>query len=449
MKVVLTHAYFIYEDVKEQKIMRPYPTLGLLYISAFLKRENKDITLVDSTFSSINDWRKEILLKQPKIVAFYTNLMTKVQVIEQLQYLKEQLPETHFIVGGPDVTYNQENYLKAGFDFVVIGEGEQTMLDLVNALETNGDLNTIPGISFLDNGELKENEPRTKIRELPTLPFPDRGAIPFEKYLNVWQEHHGKRTANISTQRGCPYTCKWCSTAVYGQSYRRNEPDRVVAEILHLKGDFGVEALWFVDDVFTVSHKWIERLHAEFTKHQLVMPFEIITRAERLNKSVLQQLKEMGCFRIWIGAESGSQKIIDRMDRRVKLETVQEMMQLTQSMGMEAGTFIMVGYPGETHEDIRATLEHIEHCNPDLLTITRAYPIKGTALYEEIEAEITVKPDWNTSTDRDIRFQLPYSDAYYENAIRYLVNGWQAHKFNSLKKKVKSKAAYQLMRMGK
>ncbi len=449
MKVVLTHAYFIQEDIKEQKIMRPYPTLGLLYISAFLKRENKDITLVDSTFSSVDEWRKEILLNEPEIVAFYTNLMTKVQVIKQLQYLKEQLPETHFIVGGPDVTYNQENYLKAGFDFVVIGEGEQTMLDLVNTLETKGDLHKVHGISFLKNDEIQENEARTKIRELPTLPFPDRGAIPFEKYLSVWQEHHGKRTANISTQRGCPYTCKWCSTAVYGQSYRRNEPDRVVAEILHLKEDFGVEALWFVDDVFTVSHKWLERLHAEFAKHQLVMPFEIITRAERLNETVLQQLKEMGCFRIWIGAESGSQKIIDRMDRRVKLETVQEMMQLTQSMGMEAGTFIMVGYPGETQEDIRATLEHIERCNPDLLTITRAYPIKGTALYEEIEAEITVKPDWNTSTDRDIRFKLPYSDTYYENAIRYLVNGWQAHKFNSLKKKVKSKAAYQLMRMRK
>jgi radical SAM superfamily enzyme YgiQ (UPF0313 family) len=216
-----------------------------------------------------------------------------------------------------------------------------------------------------------------------------------------------------------------------------------------LKEDFGVEALWFVDDVFTVSHKWIEKLHAEFAKHDLVMPFEIITRAERLNETVLTQLKEMGCFRIWIGAESGSQKIIDRMDRRVKLETVQEMMQLTQKLGMESGTFIMVGYPGETHEDIRATMNHIELCSPDLLTITKAYPIKGTALYEEIEAEITVKPDWNTSTDRDIRFKLPYSDTYYENAIRYLVNGWQGHKFKSLKKKVKSKVAYQLMKTSK
>jgi len=449
MNVVLTHAYFIHEDEKEQKIMRPYPTLGLLYISAYLKEEGKKVSLIDSTFETIAEWRQSILIQQPDVVAFYINLMTKVEVLRQLEYLKRQLPNTTFVAGGPDITYNQQEYLNAGFDVLVIGEGEQTMLELINALESGSNLDTVAGISFIKDGTLNQNESRVKIKEMPSLPFPDRSAIPFEKYLQVWQEHHGKRTANISTQRGCPYTCKWCSTAVYGQSYRRNAPEKVVEEILHLRDDFNVEALWFVDDVFTVSHKWIDQLRTEFAKNDLSIPFEIITRAERLNEKVLQQLKEMGCFRIWIGAESGSQRIIDKMDRRVTLEKVQEMMQLTQKLGMEAGTFIMVGYPGETHDDIRATMDHIKKCNPDLLTITRAYPIKGTDLYSEIETEITVKPDWRTSTDRDIRFTLPYSDAYYENAIRYLVNGWQGHKHNSLKNKVKSTTAYQFMRMGK
>jgi len=429
--------------------MRPYPTLGLLYISAFLKEHQKDVELIDSTFEEIIPWQQQVIASQPDLIAFYTNLMTKVEVLRQLVYLKKQLPNTIFVVGGPDVTYNIDRYLAAGFDFIVIGEGEQTMLDLVNALEATTPLEDVPGIAFTQNGASIQTEARVKIKDLTTLPFPDRSAIPFETYLETWGTHHGKRTANISTQRGCPYTCKWCSTAVYGQSYRRNDPARVVDEIIHLQKDFGVEALWFVDDVFTVSHKWVEQLHAEFAKHQLQIPFEIISRAERLNETVLQQLKDMGCFRIWIGAESGSQKIIDRMDRRVTLETVQEMMQLTQKMGMEAGTFIMVGYPGETQEDIVATLKHIQKCNPDYLTITQAYPIKGTPLYDEIEAEITVQPDWNTSTDRDIRFALPYSEKYYKQAIRYLVNGWQGHKFGGLKHKVKSKAAFQLMKMTK
>lgn len=449
MKVVLTHGYFIAADEKEQKIMRPYPTLGLLYISAFLKEHQKDVELIDSTFEQIIPWQKQIISSQPDLIAFYTNLMTKVEVLRQLRYLKKQLPNTVFVVGGPDVTYNVDRYLAAGFDFIVIGEGEQTMLDLVNALEQNTPFQEVAGIAFTENEATIQTEARVKIKDLETLPFPDRSAIPFETYLETWGRHHGKRTANISTQRGCPYTCKWCSTAVYGQSYRRNDPVRVVEEIIHLQKDFGVEALWFVDDVFTVSHKWVEQLHAEFAKRQLQIPFEIISRAERLNETVLQQLKDMGCFRIWIGAESGSQKIIDRMDRRVTLETVQEMMQLTQKMGMEAGTFIMVGYPGETQEDIVATMKHIQKCNPDYLTITQAYPIKGTALYKEIETEITVQPDWNISTDRDIRFALPYSEKYYKQAIRYLVNGWQGHKFGGLKHKVKSKAAFQLMKVTK
>jgi len=448
-KIVLTHGYFLYEDEKEQEIMRPYPTLGLLYISAYLKEHRQSVALLDSTFSSKEDWLKQIENEQPEIIAFYTNLMTKINVIENLKAVKAKFPHIKTIVGGPDVTYNLKNYLSTGFDFAVIGEGEQTMLELCKAILNNTSFEQIGGIAYLQEGKVIQTNAREKIKVLADLPFPDRKGLEIENYLSVWKKHHGKRTLNISTQRGCPYTCKWCSTAVYGQSYRRNSPQRVVEEILQLKKEFNVEALWFVDDVFTVSHKWIEQLHAEFQKNNLFIPFECITRAERLNEVVLHQLKEMGCFRIWIGAESGSQKIIDKMDRRVELKTVQEMMNKTQELGMEAGTFIMVGYPEENHEDILATYEHIRACNPDLLTITKAYPIKGTGLYTEIEGTITQPANWEKSTDRDIKIKLPYTDSYYENAIRYLVNGWKAKKDNSIKHALKSKIALTLMKLKK
>lgn len=448
-KIVLTHGYFLYEDEKEQEIMRPYPTLGLLYISAYLKEHRQSVALLDSTFGSKEDWLKQIENEQPEIIAFYTNLMTKINVIENLKAVKAKFPHIKTIVGGPDVTYNLKNYLKTGFDFAVIGEGEQTMLELCEAIQNNTSFEQIGGIAYLNESKVTQTDAREKIKQLAELPFPDRKGLEIENYLSVWKKHHGKRTLNISTQRGCPYTCKWCSTAVYGQSYRRNSPQRVVEEILHLKKEFNVEALWFVDDVFTVSHKWIEQLHAEFQKNNLVIPFECITRAERLNEVVLHQLKEMGCFRIWIGAESGSQKIIDKMDRRVELKTVQEMMNNTQELGMEAGTFIMVGYPEENHEDILATYQHIRACNPDLLTITKAYPIKGTGLYTEIEGTITQPANWEKSTDRDIKIKLPYSESYYENAIRYLVNGWKAKKDNSIKHALKSKIALTLMKLKK
>lgn len=445
MRLVLTHGYFLSSDPKEQEIMRPYPTLGLLYISAYLKEHHVDVEIIDSTFLTEDEWKSKIESINPDIVAFYTNLMTKVKVIELNYWLKHN--EITTIIGGPDVTYNLDNYLNCGFDFAVIGEGEQTMLELFQAIKSN-QLNTdIPGVSYLLNGKASTPKPRTKIKEISTLPFPDRKGIPIEKYLSTWKQFHGKRTLNISTQRGCPYTCKWCSTAVYGQSYRRNSPKKVVEEILHLKNAFDVEALWFVDDVFTVSHKWIKSLHQEFSNNKLTIAFECITRAERLNEEIILLLKEMGCFRIWIGAESGSQKIIDKMDRRVTLERVQDMMNLSEKHGIEAGTFIMVGYPDETHEDILATMDHIKKCNPSLLTITQAYPIKGTDLYAEVESTLVHVPEWKTSTDRDLKFKLPYSQKYYENAIRFLVNGWLAHKNNAAKEALKSKAALTLMNL--
>lgn len=426
-ELVLTHGYFLYEDLKEQKIMRPYPPLGLLYISAHVKAHGLDASLFDSTFSRFNELTEHLINEQPRVLALYTNLMTKLNVLKIMSWVKQNLTHCHCVVGGPDVSYNVENYLKHGADFVVIGEGETTMLELAeHLLYGKGNLSEIDGIAYKQENEVVKNRARNKLKDLAELPLPDRSSIDFTQYLQVWKTHHGKRTANISTQRGCPYTCKWCSTAVYGQSYRRRPAAQVADEVEMLRDTYGVEALWFVDDVFTVSHKWLAELHAEFQKRQLQLDFECITRAERLNDNVLQQLKEMGCFRIWIGAESGSQRIIDKMDRRVDVQVVAEMMQRTQDYGLESGTFIMVGYPGEELRDIVQTAKYLKRAKPNLLTITKTYPIKGTALYQEIEKDIVTQPPWHQSTDRDIRFKLPKGDRFYDLAIRYIMNEYQA-----------------------
>ena len=258
--------------------------------------------------------------------------------------------------------------------------------------------------------------------------MPNRKAIDLQKYLDVWEQHHGKSAINVSTQRGCPYTCKWCSTAVYGQSYRRRSPEVVVEELKHLRDTYNPGSIWFVDDVFTVSHKWLAAFAEELKKQDVLIPFECITRAERMNDEVLDLLKESGCFRVWIGAESGSQKIIDAMDRRVDVNTVRNMIRQTRARGIEAGTFIMLGYPGETEEDINETIHHLKTANPDQFTITISYPIKGTSLYEEIEADLTVVPDWEHSTDRDLDFKRTYPRRFYEFAVRRVYNEVFFHK---------------------
>lgn len=425
MKVLLTHGYFIAEDEKEQQIMRPYPPLGLLYISGFLKQQGIENSVFDSTFSTKEALFENIKKTQPKILALYANLMTKVNVLKIAKKCREISPHTKVIMGGPDVTYNLENYLKHGADYIVIGEGENTMYELVHFLskKSNQQPTEISGLAFLDTDKkLVKTAPRVKVRDINELPTPNRDAIPIHKYLDAWKTHHGQSALSVSTQRGCPYTCKWCSTAVYGQSYRRRSPEKVVAELKELKEKYNPDSIWFVDDVFTVSHKWLKEFCNELEKEGVKIPFECISRADRMNEEVIKLLKKAGCMRVWIGAESGSQKIINAMDRRVSVDQVRNMIIEAQKQGIEAGTFIMLGYPGETQEDIKETINHLKISNPDHFTITVAYPIKGTSLYDEIENKKTTEPEWHLSTDRDIDFERTYNRKYYDYAVRHVIS---------------------------
>jgi len=430
MKLLLTHAYFLCEDAAEQKIMRPYPPLGLLSVSAYLEEQGVNHEVLDTTFITASDWMEEVEAQKPDLIAFYVNLMTKVKVLQLIRKLKKITAFNHirFILGGPDVSYNWEKYLTHGADYLIIGEGEQSMYELLMNLNKNQPLAGIPGLAFRNEvGDLIKNPARVKIKNIDQLPLPNRKKIDLKPYLHVWKKHHGKSALNISTQRGCPYTCEWCSTAVYGQSYRRRSPRLVADEIEYLIKNYQVESLWFVDDVFTVSHKWMTAFAEEMEKRKLSIPYECITRAERLNKVVLEQLKATGCFRIWIGAESGSQRIIDLMKRQVDIEKVAEMMQLTKSFGIKTGTFIMLGYPTETMEDIEHTINYLKSANPDEFTLTLAYPIKGTALYHRLEKELIINRDWAQSTDRDIDFKRTYPKSFYKHAIRRVYNEVRLH----------------------
>jgi radical SAM superfamily enzyme YgiQ (UPF0313 family) len=452
MSILFTHAYYLSDDPKEQKIMKPYPPLGLLYVSGYLKSKNISNDVFDTTFSNQTTQLEFILEKKPKVICIYTNLMTKIEVIKLMRILKtETYNFPKIVLGGPDVTYNVENYLKAGADFLVIGEGEETTFELYQAIINNSDIHQINGIAFLENNQVIQTQARTKFKELNELPLPNREAISMQKYLETWKNNHGKSSMTISTQRGCPYTCKWCSTAVYGQSYRRRPAHLVVEEMKMLKEKYNPDAIWFVDDVFTISHKWLTEFHSEIIKQNAIIPFECITRAERLNDEILQLLKEIGCFRIWIGAESGSQKIIDLMDRRVDINHVKKMIQDTNAIGIETGTFVMVGYPEETIEDIDKTIQYLKEAKPTQYTITIAYPIKGTSLYNEIEDKITIQPEWESSTDREIDFKRTYSKKFYKYAVSKLVNEVEASRSNSylnkIKHKIKSITASGLMKI--
>ena len=437
IKVVLSHGYFLADDLKEQAIMKPYPPLGLLYLAAWLDLHGVENEVFDTTFATKEQLQQHLLDIKPPVLALYVNLMTKLNVLEIARFVRSQetLKNTLIVFGGPDVTHNMADYLSHGADLLVLGEGEQTMLEIALTLETRfspehglQEFAHIPGLAYLQaDGLVIKTAAREKIRDLDTLPFPARQKIDLQLYLDAWKKAHGHNAVSLSTQRGCPYTCRWCSTAVYGQSYRRRSPENVVDEIVWLQKNYDFDLIWFVDDVFTVSHKWIREFHEVLQKRAVKVRFETITRADRLTVEVLETLKEAGCFRVWIGAESGSQRIIDAMDRRVDVGQVRTMIQAARKVGIEAGTFIMLGYPGETEADIVETVQHLKLSNPHLFTITVAYPIKGTGLYEEVQASSFSELPWEKRTDRDLDFKRTYARRYYDFAVRWTVNSVHLH----------------------
>ena len=453
MNILLTHGYFLEEDPKEQLIMRPYPPLGILYISSYLEQHGYDNEVFDSTFSNLDKLKNYIADKQPSVIGIYTNLMTKLNVLRIISFIKStpSLQHIKIILGGPEVRNHKENFLIYGADVVVFGEGEETMLELVRAFDSSAvpDLAKIPGIAFNDGNGMMVTAERILIRDVNQLSFPNRKKIDLQLYFNVWKQKHGISMVNVNTMRGCPYSCKWCSRAVYGSSYRRRSPKLVADEIQWLKENYQFDMIWFVDDVFTINHKWLREFSEEMRQRKLLVPYEIITRSDRVNDEVLQLLKESGCARVWIGAESGSQKIIDAMDRRVQVQQVREAIRRVKYFGMEAGTFIMLGYPGEDERDIRETLAHLKYSDPDKYTITVAYPIKGTPLYNEVENIFTEALPWESTTDRDIDFKRTYKRAYYNHAIQWINYEMLYNKNRNLLVKLKAIKARGMMWLNK
>jgi len=420
--LLLTHGYFLAEDEKERQIMKPYPPLGLLYLSAFLKTRGFSVEIFDSTFGERQQLVDRFASAPGGTVGIYTTLMTRRSIIEIVRAAK--LHRWTVILGGPESANYSTEYLGVGANVVVIGEGELTLEELLPALARNGAhrLQDVQGIVFRDEaGAIVRTRERTKLKDLDALPFPDREAIDHHKYLDAWKTHHGASSINLITARGCPYRCNWCSHAVYGYTHRRRSPAHVADEIQAIVDRYDPDQVWYADDVFTISHPWLASYAEELDRRGIHRPFETITRADRLqNETAVQLLRKLGCYRIWIGSESGSQRILDAMERGVSVEQVQQSTKLAQAHGIQVGMFLMWGYEGEEIEDIAATVEHVKRSNPDVFLTTVSYPIKGTGYFEKVRGKIELPIEWADASDRDYVVQGRRGKEYYKLADRWL-----------------------------
>jgi radical SAM superfamily enzyme YgiQ (UPF0313 family) len=427
MDLLLTHGYCLHEDPKELQIMKPYVPLGILYISSHLRAKGFAVEVFDTTFSSRSELFALLRSSPPAVLGVYSNLMTRSSVLEILRVAKEAGWQT--VVGGPEPGAYINEYLGAGADVVVIGEGEITMQELLPALQGkqvgSADLiralTAVRGIAFRgEDGAVHQTAPRPHISDIDNQPWPDREGVDIEQYVRTWREHHGMGSVSLITARGCPYRCRWCSHEVFGKTHRRRKPVSVVDELEWLLNRYHPDMAWLADDVFTIHHGWLYQYAAEMKRRALQVPFECISRADRLNPQVMDTLAELGCFRVWIGSESGSQRILEAMERGVTAEQVRTAVALAKSRGIKTGMFLMWGYEGEELEDIEATVEHVKRSNPDVFFTTVSYPIKGTPYFEDVSLRLVSSKSWAQASDRDYRIRGRHSHRFYQYADQLL-----------------------------
>ncbi|MEI9811447.1 MAG: radical SAM protein [Acidobacteriota bacterium] len=397
MRLLLTHGFFLTEDAKEQAVMRPYPPLGILYIAAYLRERGFDVAVYDSTFGTREELFQMLDDGPPAMLGIYGNLLTRSAVLAIME--RARATGWTVVLGGPEPSNYATEYLEAGAHHVISGEGERALEQLLSG---------------------QTPTPIAQIEDLDTLPWPAREMIDLDAYLRAWKRHHGASSVSLITARGCPYSCRWCSHSTFGQTHRRRSVNNVADEVEWIASRYNPDLLWYADDVFTIHTGWSLQYAAELKRRGIRIPFECITRADRLNESVADALAEMGCFRVWVGSESGSQRVLDAMQRGVRVEQVQRAVDILKARGIAAGMFLMWGYEGEQFEDIEATVSHVQRCQPDTFLTTVTYPLKGTHYFNEVSGRLVSLKDWSQSTDRDLRIRGRHSRRYYSFADELL-----------------------------
>ena len=419
MRLLLTHGYFLSEDAKEQKIMKPYVPLGLLYLSSHLRSRGFEVEIFDSTFESREQLFALLERDEPGILGIYGNLMTRANVLAIAA--RAHSVGWRVVLGGPEPANYAEEYLAAGVDLIVSGEGEKALQQVMETGFDRARWKDIKGLIFrAESGAVIRTGPPDLIGSLDEQPWPDRERVDIARYLQTWRDFHGTGSLSVITARGCPYRCNWCSHSVYGMTHRRRSPQSTVAEVEWLLDRYHPDMMWMADDVFTIHPGWIAQYAALLKQRGIRIPFECITRADRLNEPIVDLLAELGCVRVWIGSESGSQRILDAMQRGVTVQQVRSAVALCRKAGIQTGMFLMWGYDGEELADIEATIDHVKQTRPDVFFTTVSYPIKGTPYFKKVADRLVSIGAWQERTDRDCMIRGRHSRNFYKQADELL-----------------------------
>jgi radical SAM superfamily enzyme YgiQ (UPF0313 family) len=431
-KVLFASAYYYRLDHKQWAFAQPYPPLGCLYAAAVARDAGFDVAVFDAGLQKNEHvFDKAFATERPEIVVIHEygfNYLTKMCLLRMREAAMHMIAIARangakVVVASSDSTDHPDLYLQAGAHVVIRGETETTLPALLHAWQTNTPITAIDGICYHapESGNIVHTPDRQKIKDLDSLPAPAWDLIDLAPYKAIWEKKHGRFSLNIATTRGCPYTCNWCAKPIYGRRYTSRTPEKVVDEIALLTSTYGASHFWMTDDIFGINSGWVQRFNALVQERGLKFTYTIQSRADLLLRdgNTLDALAQSGLETVWIGAESGSQAILDAMDKGTTVDQIRRVVPEIQKRGMKAALFIQYGYLGETRADIAQTLDMILTLMPHNIGISVSYPLPGTPFHEKVQKTLQDKTNWQDSNDLDMMFAGTYSPAYYRVLYKY------------------------------
>lgn len=433
LKILVTNTYFYPLDTKQWHFKKPYPPLGTLQICAQLMGKGFDVSFFDNC---LNDDPKAIAQEierfSPDYLLIYDdgfNYLTKMclTAMREAAFTMASIAKENnagVIINSSDSSDRLEKYLDNNIDFVITGEGDATCLELIDNLSTNSPVENIVGLAFKNNkGELIKTNNRPVLQVLDDLPIAAWHLADLKKYKAIWKANHGYFSLNIATTRGCPYKCNWCAKPIYGNRYNSRSPEHVIQEVKMLVQDYGVQHFWMCDDIFGLKPNWVQQFDKLIKEEGISFKYMIQSRVDLLLKEDnIDALVSSGLETVWLGAESGSQHILDAMDKGITVEQIYEAVPKLQNKGVNVALFLQFGYLGETFDDIKKTIDMVLEIMPNEIGISVSYPLPGTKFYDKVKGDLQAKANWIDSDDLDLMFHNTYPPEFYKTLHRYVHN---------------------------
>jgi anaerobic magnesium-protoporphyrin IX monomethyl ester cyclase len=423
--VLLTHSWHLWNDPKQALRREPYPPLGTLYAAALARESGFKVAVFDTMLEDPQTGFAAALdHHRPRLVVICEdsfNFLSKMclSVVREVSFAMHAMARERgipIVIHGSDSTDNALDYLQHGFLAVFQGECESTLIEFLRAHLRDGQKNEwqFPGLFYMDAaGELISTGARRPSMDLDSYPIPARDLIGMENYSAIWRDRHGRTSTNIVASRGCPFRCNWCAKPVFGNKFVLRSPDSVAAEMRLLKFSYGIQHLWFADDIFALDRHWIKELANAVRARHAALPYKIQCRADLLHQDTVEALKQSGCEEVWMGAESGSQTILNAMDKGLRVESIELARERLASAGIRAAFFLQFGYPGESLAEIEETIALVRRTRPDDIGVSVSYPLPGTVFYQRVRQQLGRKQHWRHSDDLSAMFRAAYTDDFY------------------------------------